>query len=58
MPLLWRTEVIGWVNCTQTAGRLDVQAGFVDRKLAGMDFRHAFDAEVTRMKAFLVVARE
>ncbi len=57
MPLLWGEEVIGWVNCTQRAGRLDVQAGFVGRK-PGADFRRAFDAEVARMEAFLAVAQD
>jgi uncharacterized protein YcaQ len=57
MPLLWGTDVIGWVNCTQVAGRLDVQAGFVGRK-PGADFRRAFDAEVAHMEAFLALTQD
>jgi hypothetical protein len=49
--------VIGWVNCTQVAGRLDVQAGFVGRK-PGADFRRAFDAEVAHMEAFLALTQD
>ncbi|HEY6433105.1 MAG TPA: crosslink repair DNA glycosylase YcaQ family protein [Acetobacteraceae bacterium] len=52
MPLLWRSDVIGWVNCNQVAGRLDLKAGFIARK-PGPDFRRGFDAEVARMEAFL-----
>lgn len=53
MPLLWGSEVIGWVNCTQTAsGGLDVKAHFVDRK-PGANFHREFEAEVERMRRFL-----
>ncbi len=53
MPLLWGSDVIGWVNCTQHAdGSLDVKAGFVGRK-PGSDFRLAFEAEVERLRGFL-----
>lgn len=53
MPLLWGTDVIGWVNCSQVAGRLDIKPGVVGHKPTGTAFRRAFDAEVTRMEAFL-----
>ncbi len=53
MPLLRGAEVIGWVNCTRGAGRLDVAAGFVGRAPRDIPFRRAFDAEVARLEAFL-----
>ena len=53
LPLLWGTEVIGWVNCALIAGRLDIQPGFVGRKPTGTAFRRAFDAEAARMETFL-----
>ena len=53
MPLLWESDVIGWVNCTQHAdGSVDAKPGFVGRK-PGADFRRGFDAEVERMRGFL-----
>lgn len=53
MPLLWGSEVIGWVNARQTPnGGLAVKPGFVGRK-PGADFRRAFDAEVERLRRFL-----
>lgn len=52
MPLLWGSDVIGWVNCTQAGGRLDVKAGFVGHK-PGIDFRRGFDAEIDRIQTFL-----
>lgn len=56
MPLLWGSKVIGWVNCNQAAGRLDVRAGFIGGK-PGADFRRAFDAEMARMESFLAARR-
>jgi uncharacterized protein len=53
MPLLWMDRVIGWVNCTRPADRLQVRPGFVAGKPRERDFRQAFDAEVARMERFL-----
>jgi uncharacterized protein len=53
MPLLWRDVVVGWVNCTYRAGRLDVQAGFVAGRPSSAAFANAFDAEVVRLERFL-----
>ena len=53
MPLLWMDRVIGWVNCTGTNGRMQVQTGFVAGKPRERDFRQAFDYEVARMERFL-----
>ena len=52
MPLLWGSEVIGWVNCTHAEPGLDVKPGFAGRKPAA-EFRPAFEAEVERMQDFL-----
>ncbi len=53
MPLLWMDRVIGWVNCTRSADRLQVEPGFVAGKPKERDFRQAFDQEVARMERFL-----
>jgi uncharacterized protein len=53
MPFLWMDRVIGWVNCTGTADRLQVRAGFLAGKPRERDFRQAFDHEVARMERFL-----
>lgn len=54
LPLLWRDEVIGWVNAKIDDGVLDVQAGFVSgRPPAGAAFRRAFAAEVERLQWFV-----
>ncbi|MBV8457113.1 MAG: YcaQ family DNA glycosylase [Acetobacteraceae bacterium] len=55
MPLLWGSDVVGWVNCTRAGRGLDVKAGFAGRK-PGADFRRAFEAEVERMRRFLDAA--
>jgi hypothetical protein len=53
MPLLWMDRVIGWVNCTGPADRLQVRTGFVAGKPKERDFRQAFDREIARMERFL-----
>lgn len=53
MPMLWREDIIGWVNVSASDGQLDVDAGFVDRRPRARKFTAAFDAEVERMRMFL-----
>jgi|ERR1051326_2532876 uncharacterized protein YcaQ len=53
MPLLWLDRVIGWVNCTRTGERLQVQTGFIAGRPKERDFRPAFDREVARLELFL-----
>ncbi len=55
MPILWGSDVIGWVNCTQASRGLDVRAGFASGK-PGAEFRRAFEAEVDHMGNFLGVS--
>lgn len=56
MPMLWGEAIIGWVNCSVRAGRLEVVPGYLADAPAGRDFRSAFDAEVAAMADFLAVA--
>jgi uncharacterized protein YcaQ len=53
LPLLWRDQVIGWVNAGVSGGALTVEAGFSGARPRGRDFQRAFDAEVARLAAFL-----
>jgi hypothetical protein len=53
MPLLWKHDVIGWVNVSNRGGELDVEPGYVSRAPKGDAFRRAFEAEVERFRAFL-----
>ena len=61
LPLLWRDQVIGWVNVSSRDGRrggtsvpLLVNAGYVSgRAPRDRAVRPAFDAEVERLRAFL-----
>ena len=54
LPLLWRDQVIGWVNAAVDGGQLQLEPGFVGRAPRGRDFQRAFDAEAARMAAFLL----
>ncbi|HEX4810147.1 MAG TPA: crosslink repair DNA glycosylase YcaQ family protein [Bryobacteraceae bacterium] len=53
MPLLWRDEVVGWVNISRNRAKLNVKAGYVGTAPKGDLFRNAFDAEVQRFASFL-----
>jgi len=53
MPLLWREDVIGWVNISNRHGALDVKSGFVNGEPAEASFRREFEAEVERFRRFL-----
>jgi uncharacterized protein YcaQ len=53
LPLLWRDDVIGWVNAAQSAGKLIIKSGFHKTKPKEAAFRREFDAEVVRLETFL-----
>lgn len=53
MPLLWRDQIIGWVNVSRRQGRMSVKAGFVDASPGEPRFRVEFEAEVERFRRFL-----
>ena len=54
LPMLWRGQVIGWVNAAVRDGRLQVQAGYVSGH-APRDavFAAALQEEYARLEAFL-----
>ncbi len=54
LPLLWRDQVLGWANLSVAGGLLKAEFGYVTGK-APRDaaFRHALQAELARMEAFL-----
>ena len=57
MPLLWRDQVVGWVNATMTEGKkLSVEAGFTKRRPSGRDFKLAYEEEVASLASALEVA--
>ena len=61
MPLLWRQDVIGWVNVSKRevsaqGGEVTIHAGYVrGRPPAEKAFRIAFEEEAERMRMFLSV---
>jgi uncharacterized protein len=58
MPMLWRDDVIGWINFTPANGRLDFDVGYAQKAPKGLGFRRAFDAELDRMRTFLSQGKE
>ena len=54
MPMLWHDNVVGWINLAVTAGRLEFNVGYAGSFRPGRHFRQGFDAELARMKAFLL----
>jgi uncharacterized protein YcaQ len=53
MPLLWRNDVVGWVNISNVRGDFRVESGFAEGTVKGKSFRSAFDAEVEAFRKFL-----
>ena len=55
LPLLWRDQVIGWGNVIRKGDHLDCQFGFLNQRPRDAGFKRALDAELTRLRAFLVL---
>lgn len=53
LPLLWRDNVLGWVNVTTRDNALNVEPGFIGKRPRDAQFTREFDAEVERLRAFL-----
>ena len=53
MPLLWRDDVIGWVNVSTRQRELRIEPGFVNGKPGPAEFRTELDAEIDRFRRFL-----
>jgi uncharacterized protein len=64
MPILWKAEVIGWVNISVEAGKLVFDPGYSDPGYAkpdmasGNDFRTAFEEECKRFEAFMSIQQK
>jgi uncharacterized protein YcaQ len=53
MPLLWRDDMIGWVNISNPQSGLNVKPGFLKEEPADPAFKIAFEAERERFRLFL-----
>lgn len=53
MPLLWRDDVVGWVNISNRQKQFSIQAGFVKDEPAEASFKRAFEEETARFRQFL-----
>ena len=54
LPLLWRDQVVGWVNVSVEREKLRVACGYVDGRVpAESGFREELDTELQRMRIFL-----
>jgi uncharacterized protein YcaQ len=53
MPLLWGEQIIGWANAAVTAGKLEVELGFVGKRPRDRAFGVEADAEIARLETFL-----
>ena len=53
MPMLWRDDIIGWVNISNQAGKLVVEPGLKKDISLDLDFDREFEAEVERFRLFL-----
>jgi uncharacterized protein YcaQ len=61
MPMLWRSDLIGWANAsamdamgaTGARGAVDVKVGYVNTRPRDSEFRRELDAEIARLSEFL-----
>lgn len=53
MPMLWRDDIIGWVNISTPDGKLVVERGFKKPIPRDRTFEKEFEAEVARLGEFL-----
>jgi uncharacterized protein YcaQ len=53
MPLLWRDDVVGWVNVSNRAGQFKIEHGFSKSPPDEPSFKTEFDGEVERFRQFL-----
>jgi uncharacterized protein YcaQ len=53
MPMLWRDDVVGWVNISNRQGKFSVQPGFIKGDPNEASFRRGFESEVARFEQFL-----
>jgi hypothetical protein len=53
LPLLWRSQVIGWANLSVASGQLDAELGYVSAKPRDAVFRRELDHELDRIRSFL-----
>jgi uncharacterized protein YcaQ len=53
MPVLWRDDVIGWVNISAGGKPLNIELGFSKAEVTDPCFRRELDAEVERFRSFL-----
>ena len=53
MPMLWRDEMIGWVNVSARHGKPAFEAGFKKAGYSEPSFRKEFEAEAERFRLFL-----
>jgi uncharacterized protein YcaQ len=56
LPLCYGDDVIGWANVSAADGALDVELGFVGSRPRAREFRLELEAEVERLREFLVPA--
>ena len=57
LPLLWRDQVVGWANLRTGDDRLAAELGFAHSRPREPAFRRELDAELERMREFLMVGR-
>lgn len=52
LPLLWRADVIGWVNASRRGEELTIDAGFIQKRPAEKAFQRAFEEESRALGKF------
>ena len=54
LPLLWRDRIVGWGNVTVTDGAMEAKFGYVTARPRDRAFRRELEAEIERLRTFLL----
>jgi uncharacterized protein YcaQ len=57
LPLLWRDRVIGWANVSVKHGELKAELGYVESQPRDREFKRELEAELDRLRAFLMIGK-
>lgn len=57
LPVLWRDQMVGWVNLRLKVGKLDVDINFINGRPSDAGFESALEAEQARFSDFLCLGK-
>ena len=56
MPILWRDDIIGWVNAKVDKGTLHTELGYIKAAPHDSTYKRELEAELERLRTFLNIS--